>query len=188
VRFGESPVVTMGDLSLAVATAMKSLLDVPVAVFGHSLGARVAFEVAKRLGTRVGHVFVSACPAPDLTVRNPRADLEDDALLVELEGLGATPPGVLADRELLDLLLPIIRADLVLAETYRASATQPIDVPVTAFAGKEDTDVPVVDVGEWRRFTRKEFRLQEMEGNHMFLETARARLHASMRLVLAGLD
>src|SRR5581483_3596406 len=112
------------------------------ALFGHSFGALVAFELcrtARRHGLAAPEaLLVSGCRAPDLPARQRTYELPDDAFVRSLDDLGGTPPAVRANRELMELLLPTLRADFAAAQTYRFSTEPPLTTPITAFCGQDD--------------------------------------------------
>jgi medium-chain acyl-[acyl-carrier-protein] hydrolase len=153
----------------------------PYALFGHSLGALIAFELARELRRRAGtgpvQVFVSARMAPHaLDPAPPLHRLSDQMLVQRLRQLGGTPPHVLDDEDLMGLLLPGLRADFAMNETYRFTPEAPLDIPVTAFGGTEDVRVSWEDVAGWRLHTRGRFRLRMLPGDHFFLVTQLPRL------------
>ncbi|MFF9064201.1 thioesterase II family protein [Streptomyces sp. NPDC014891] len=173
-RFGEECVSAMGPLADRVARELLPLFDRPVALLGHSMGAALAYEVTLRLEAlyraRPRHLFVSGHGAP-LSPRGGRAlHLQDDDAMVEgLLALGGMDPAVVAEPELLALLLPSFRGDLTLIETYRPTAARPVTVPVTAYVGDADPGVPVAHAAAWSDATSGEFSLRVFPGDHFSL-------------------
>src|SRR5439155_19515368 len=110
----------------------------PLALFGHSLGALIAFETSKALGGRVRRLFVSGSSAPRFRVKKRRSELTDEDLRRELSELGGTPTEVLDNDELMQLLLPMLRADFALVDGYRSGAAAKAPCPITVFAGSDD--------------------------------------------------
>ena len=168
------------NLDLLVETASRELLsyfDKPFAFFGHSMGASISFELANRLrhehGSEPVHLFVSGRRAPQipedeaLTYNLPEKDFLD-----ELRRLKGTPAEVLKHDELMQLMLPLLRADFELIEIYRYSARQPLDCPITAFGGIEDTEVTREYLDAWREMTTGAFNLRMLPGDHFFLHAA----------------
>lgn len=152
---------------------LQRLLDRPFAFFGHSMGAMVAFECARRL-RRHGHapmeLFVSACHAPQLPLpRKPIHDLPDDELLREVGRFGGTPAQVLENEELMDLIKPILRADLALHETHAYVEEPPLETPITALAGADDPVVGPAHVRPWSAQTVGPFAMKEFAGGHFFI-------------------
>ena len=162
----------MSSLSAAVADIVAQ--DKPFAFFGHSVGALLAFEVARDLRRREAavpfHLFVSGATAPHLCPdRPPRFHLQREQLLEEIRKLGGTPEDVLENSELLDLVLPTIRADFALFDTYTYHYEEPFDFPVTALAGDNDWEVDGLDTLQWDIHTRQSFRHHQFVGSHFFL-------------------
>jgi medium-chain acyl-[acyl-carrier-protein] hydrolase len=122
------------------------------------------------------HLFVSGAAAPDRTPRNPPLhSLPDRELVGALTRFGGTPPAILARGELLAALMPILRADLTLAETYTAARSQPVSCPITAFGGSSDTIDRRALLG-WSAFTAGAFRLRIFPGDHFYLSAAGSEL------------
>lgn len=143
------------------------------ALFGHSVGALVAFELTRALrrrGERLPvQLFVSGCRAPQLADEEPSsAQLEDDALLAVLRGFDGTPEAVLRDRELLELLLPTLRADLGLRDGYDYRDEPALPIPITALGGEDDEHVPLSSLFAWRTHTARSFALQRFPGAHFY--------------------
>lgn len=149
------------------------------AIFGHSLGAVLAFELAHRLesgGLSPAVVFVSGTRAPGSRDLERYARVQSDAeLRAELERLGGTPASVLADPELMALALPVLRADFRVAGSYQCPPGRRIQAPLHVVAGLEDTTTPET-LNAWREHTRGEFELSMLPGGHFFLQTREAEL------------
>lgn len=190
-RWRETAPDDMAALAAALAGALSDregagrLAARPFAFFGHSLGARLAFEVARELRRRDGplpsHLFVSACPAPQLAIR-PRAwhELADDALVAELRRYNGLPQALLEEPELLALLLPALRADLRLLETAVYTPEAPFDFPICALGGNQDPLINVQQLDAWRAQTTGAFRRVMFAGDHFFLQNAAAAVAAEI--------
>lgn len=184
-RTGEPPFERMPALVEALAAALERWRDLPCAVFGHSNGAVVGFELA-RLARRGGapgpvHLFASGRRAPDVAARRPGIHhLPDAEFLRGLAELGGMPPEILAHRELLELVLPLLRGDMALAETYEYHAEPPLSIPITAFTGVDDAKATVDDVAAWGRHTTGRFGLRAFPGDHFYLFPQRDRLLRSL--------
>lgn len=153
-----------------IVREMQPLLDVPVAIFGHSMGARVGFAVARALGDKVGHFFASGSRAPDLPRGRDLARLSDDELLSEIVAMGGIPPEILAAPELLKMALPALRADFSVIESPLPSAKERLSCPLTVFAGTQDTGVPLADAKRWADFTTAaKSRFVELPHDHFYL-------------------
>jgi medium-chain acyl-[acyl-carrier-protein] hydrolase len=176
-RISEPPFQRMAPLIGAVADAIDPYVGAPYALFGHSMGAAVSIRLAHELRRRgcalPHHLFVSGRRAPHLPARQaPMHLLSDAGLLDELRRLEGTPEIVLADPELLALMLPTIRADLAVVETADPIAVEPLPVPITAFGGEADR-VTRGDLAAWQHHTHAGFAMKIYPGGHFFLHAAR---------------
>jgi medium-chain acyl-[acyl-carrier-protein] hydrolase len=158
----------------ALAAALLPSLDKPFAFLGHSMGALLSFELARQL--QQNHhsmpvkLWVSSHRAPQVCDRNPPIHaLPDPQLLTELRRYNGTPKAVLDHAELMQLLLPAIRADFTILETYRHRFAAPLTCPITAFGGLQDPNVCTQDLEAWQDQTTDKFSLQRFAGDHFFL-------------------
>jgi medium-chain acyl-[acyl-carrier-protein] hydrolase len=154
-----------------------ALTSLPYVLFGHSLGALIAFELARRLRRDrlplPEALCVSGHRAPHLPdPRRPLHALPDPQFAAELDRLQGTPPEVLAHRELMDLFLPLLRADFTLAETYRYTPERPLPMPLLAWGGADDAEVSREEVAAWEQHTSVFFRLRLLPGSHFFVHSA----------------
>lgn len=177
-RLREPPLTQMADAADAIAEALEPYLDLPFAFFGHSLGAILCFELARRVRRRSGiaplHLFVSGRRAPQRPDLRPVLyTLPDARFIVEIRRrFNGIPREVLAEPELLRLLLPVLRADVEMLETYQFKSAPPLDCPITAFGGTEDGDVRDEDLEAWREHTKANFTTMLFPGDHFFIQTA----------------
>jgi medium-chain acyl-[acyl-carrier-protein] hydrolase len=187
----ETPFTAISPLVQALAQALLPLLDKPFAFFGHSLGALVAFELARQLRRQSGpqpvRLFVSADRAP----RSPRRDRPINALpeadfLVELVRLNGTPRKVLEDAELMQIMLPVLRADFAIYETYAYSPEPPLACVIAGLGGLQDQRVRRDDLAAWRDETDDAFSLRMFPGDHFFLNTAQPLLLQALSQDLCG--
>jgi len=185
-RHREAPCSSLETLLPALIEHMLPLLDRPFAFYGHSLGAKVGFECAVRLRrihhVEPTHIFVGASPAPQLPWRHsPLRLLPVEEFLSEVEKrYGALPPEVISDAEMRALVLPILRADFAIIETYKYSPEPPLNCGLTAFGGLQDPTVKRPELEAWREQVTGRFRLQMLDGNHLFLKSCRAELLESI--------
>jgi surfactin synthase thioesterase subunit len=157
------------------------LLDRPFAFFGHSMGALVAFEMARLLIRRGGQLpvrlFLSAHRAPDRPPkREPMSVLTDEQLLARLLEMAGPSRSAVRDPELLMLAAPVVRADVGLCERYRYQVGTVMSTPVTCFAAVDDSEVDVPDVAAWQWHTRSPGRLVTFSGGHLFLRDRSAEI------------
>ncbi|MEZ4362898.1 MAG: alpha/beta fold hydrolase [Kofleriaceae bacterium] len=182
VRMAEPPLRDMRRLCDALLEPLEHLHGgLPLALFGHSMGGRIAFELAQRLGDKVVHLFASGTAAPDVAPRlgggpgaKPIAQLDDAEFLARLRELGGTPVEILEDEELMARVLPVVRADFVLVERYRAAPHAQVAVPLTVLRGSHDPGVSAANAERWQLRTSAAYRHVEVPGGHFFLEPQRA--------------
>ncbi|MGB2677420.1 MAG: alpha/beta fold hydrolase, partial [Candidatus Acidiferrum sp.] len=175
-RLMETPFTQLEPLVQALAQALGPLLDKPFAFFGHSLGALVGFELARQLRRQSGvqpvRLFVSADRAPQLPHRDrPIHVLPEGEFLVELRCLNGIPGKVLEEVELMQTMLPVLRADLAVCETYVYSTEPPLNCPISTFGGLQDRRVSRGDLEAWRDQTSASFSLRMFPGDHFFWHT-----------------
>lgn len=176
-RIREPAFRRMEPLAEAVLRELRPWLHLPYAFFGHSMGALIGYELAHRAqslglpGPRT--LFVSAARAPHLPRRTaPLHALPDAEFVSALRDLDGTPESVLAHRELMELMLPVLRADFELCETYAPRAAGTLPCPIRAFRGSEDPSVSEQDVRAWATLSGAGFTVFTFPGGHFFLESA----------------
>ena len=191
-RYGEPAYTSVIGLSRAVARELAPYLDKPFALFGHSMGALLAFETARALrqaGARApAALLASAYPAPqDAVARTPIHQLPDAAFIEEMRKMEGTPEAVLANAELMAFMLPVLRADFQACDTYVFAAEPPLDLPLAVYGGAEDREVDRAALEAWRETTRGAFSLHLLPGGHFFVQTHRDLLLADIAERLAAL-
>ena len=177
-RLAEPPFTRLVSLIRALAPAILPYLDKPFAFFGHSLGALVSFELARHLCRQRGpsplHLFVSGHNAPQVPDSEPPIHLLPDAAFVEkLRHLNGMSKEILENTELMQLLLPVLRADFAICETYSYEAGEPLDCPISAFGGLRDEYVSRETLEAWREQTSASFSLRMFPGDHFYLNQDR---------------
>jgi medium-chain acyl-[acyl-carrier-protein] hydrolase len=180
-RLREPPFTDLDALIRALAAALLPYLDQPFAFFGHSMGALIGFELAQRLRVRESpgpiQLFVSGHRAPQLERDElPSYDLPEPEFLEELRRINGTPGEVLEHPELIQLMLPLLRADFKVVQDYLYAPRQPLDSPIMAFGGLQDADVSREQMAAWREQTTAEFSLHMLPGDHFFVHTSEALL------------
>jgi len=166
-------------ISKLVIDAMIPLLDRPVALFGHSMGALIAYEVARELEARgrgVVHLFASGRHAPH--DHRPGDAHTDDDLISDLVRLGGVEEVHLADPLFRELTLPVVRNDYRVDETYRHRSGDPLRCPVTAMLGDGDPEVTPQQAARWSELTRERFTTRVLEGDHFYLVRRRTEVVA----------
>ena len=175
-----------------MAPALLPYLDRPFAFFGHSLGALIGFELARRIRNEYGfeavHLFASGHRAPHLArARRPIHKLPDAQLIEELRQLNGTPPSILEHGELLRLVLPVLRADFSLCETYAYNNEPPLDSSISVFGGDQDGGVSSADLQAWQMHTAAGFRMNLFAGDHFFLHSSRIPLLGELSRQLSAI-
>lgn len=178
-RRREGFIDSIAELADRISVALLTGVPAPFAFFGHSMGAVLAFEVARRLrdgsaGEPVA-LFLSGRRAPDR--RRAEDDVHrrsDEGLLAELRRVAGTDPRVLADPEQRAALLPVTRNDYRAIETYRYAPGPPLDVPITVLVGDADPTTTVDEAAGWQAYTTASFDLRVFPGGHFYLDSARS--------------
>ncbi|MFH8608246.1 thioesterase II family protein [Streptomyces sp. NPDC018029] len=194
-RFGEPFAERADDVVDAVLAALPGWdAGEPTALFGHSMGAVLAFETARRM-TSAGHppaaLFVSGRQAPSLPWRpaavvRPVAEMSDSELVEEMRKLSGTASELLTSPDLLPIILPPVRADYRLLDNHVHRDGPPLDCPVVALTGDADPRVTVESVRAWESETRGDFSCHVLEGGHFFLDRHRAYVTEVVASTLVG--
>lgn len=165
------------DLKAMAATIAELLAtsQKPIALYGHSFGGLLAFEVARQLchlGKSPLRVFISSRQAPHLRIKKRRAHLPRLQLINELKRLGGTPAEILSDEALIDQALPTIRANITAIESYSWSESMgKSEFPITAIAARQDTLVPADSIRAWQYQSKSPITFTEVDGDHFYLNS-----------------
>lgn len=189
-RMGEAPMTSLQEVIRAAAHAISADARMPFAFFGHSLGALIAFEVSRFLMLHSMpvpvHLFASGCNAPQHRSASKNLHLlPDDELIEALRHYNGTPAEVLANRVLMELVLPPLRADFSLVASYCYRPGLRLHVPLTVIAGKQDDHIDPLQVDGWSKETAAPFQVHWLEGDHFFINAQRDAVHAIVRGALA---
>lgn len=180
-RIGEPLFTGLHTLVPILAHAVRPYLDMPFAFFGHSLGSLLSFELTRHL--RKHHLqlpfqlFAAGHQAPQIARVSPDLHQLPDAEFIErVKAMNGTPDGVFEHGELLQLFLPILRADFSLAETYTYTAELPLPCSITTLSGERDSEVTEEGVAAWKEQTTGRFKQYIFSGDHFFLHDRRSEL------------
>lgn len=173
-RFIETPFDAMQDLVNSLYNALTSLISEPYVIFGHSLGSGVGYELLKKLinnGQPLPLCFLaSGGRAPHVEKQKLNINtLSDDEFKERLIKLNGTPPDILENREILDLFMPVLRADFKIADDYSGSVCC-IDCPVTVLGGTDDYTISMGELLAWQDLFVKPIELKMVSGDHFFVE------------------
>jgi surfactin synthase thioesterase subunit len=171
-RWQEKPMSDLLELAGQIADVIAARIEEPFAVFGHSMGSAVAFEVTRRLeqrGIQPVRLFASGGRSPSLARGEGIHLLDDNGVVGEMKRLGGTDPRLLDDPEILGLVLPAVRADYTAIETYRAAPDTAVRTPITVLVGDADPRTTVDEAAAWEAHTTGEFELRVFPGGHFFL-------------------
>lgn len=190
VRLAEQPLTSVDAVLPGLMDALVPALSKPFVFFGHSMGALIAFEVARSLRrlrkTLPVHLFVSGRGGPPKRDWHVNfSELSDEDLLVELERYGGAPKEVLEHTELMRLMLPTIRADFKVCETYNYVPEEPLDCPISAYGGLEDFEVKQERLEAWRDETLPAFNLRMFPGGHFYFQKSE---HSILQSILKDLQ
>ncbi len=173
-RLQEPAYTRLEPLVEALAREIFPYLDRPFALFGHSMGAMISFELARRLRAEHGiepeHLFVSGRRAPQLPETDPEIhNLPEPEFIAEVARLNGTPREVLEHAELMEMLIPMLRADFSVCYTYDYVPGAPLTCSLTALGGTKDEDVDRAKLEGWCVHTRGRCRIRMLEGDHFFI-------------------
>jgi len=190
-RLSEETMKRLLPLVKAIAAGIGPHLDRPFAFFGHSMGSLLSYELAHYLRLEKGvepvHLFFSGRGAPHLPAKEePIHQLPEAEFVRHIRNYNGTPKEVLVHQELMDILIPILRADFEVCETYQYFPKAPFNCPITAFGGLQDPSTNRENLQAWEKHTTGAFNLRMFPGDHFYLLEAQTTLvHAIARDILA---
>lgn len=185
-RMFEKPFVNVHEAVDGIAAELTPVSSdsTPLVLFGHCLGALLAYELARRLHAAdvpVRHLLVSGTPGPRYVKTRRITGLPDEEFMDRVEEIAGYRDDALADPEMQELMLPTLRADVQMQEEYRPSMTDRLPVRLTALRGEADSTVSVAEISQWQEATSAQFAAVELPGPHMyFLDQAPALLELAM--------
>lgn len=195
-RLKEPPITRLEALLEELVAEIRPFLDKPFVFFGHSMGGLISFELTRRVQKEYGllpaHLFISAYTAPNVPDEfRVNYTLPEPQFIEEVKRLNGTPNGVLDHPELKRLVLPLIRADFELCQTYNYVPGPPLYCPITVFGGLQDQEVSSTSLEAWRHYTTGPFVLHLLPGDHFFINNSQSHilecilrdLHTSSRKV-----
>lgn len=172
-RWQETALADIDELVCILSDAIGGYIDKPFVFLGHSMGALICYELSRKVRRKYGvlpqELFVVACSAPDVPGSLSIAHLPDSEFLIEVNKLGGVADEILNNQQLIQLLLPTLRADALLTENYRYQPEPPLPCSVTVYAGIDDPLAPPSLVGCWSKHTTRRFAFHVFPGGHFFL-------------------
>jgi medium-chain acyl-[acyl-carrier-protein] hydrolase len=196
-RLMEPPVESIEEMAELLVESALGVATGPIVLFGHCSGALVAYEMAHLLnavtnGPRVACLVISAQQAPLTFPEVPEvsvSELSARELLDRVAGLEGTPQKVLANEEVIQMILPAIRADMLAVERYydRGNRSR-LGSPIVAFGGKQDSLVSAEDLCSWENLTEHSFALHLIDGGHFFLDENQESVVQQLALVIQGIE
>lgn len=189
-RLAEAPIADIPSLIDALVSNLSPHLDGRFAFFGHSMGAVVAHELAHALRHRglplPSHLIVSGRKAPTVRNRFPLLQhLPDNLFVAEINNrYGGIAPEILQHQDILDLLLPCLRADITALENFSVPARAPLDIPIAVFGGDSDRQTSVEDLQAWEQETSADCDIRVFPGGHFYLDSVRDRVLAELVKIL----
>lgn len=174
-RIMEKPFESMEDLVLNIYKEISELKEQPFYLFGHSVGSRVAYELAAKCEENgqenLKGIIVSAGLAPNRIEPNPIYNLPDELFFKEISKYSRTPIEIFKNKDLWNIFSPMLRADFKIADTYCDKKYRTIDIPVLALCGTLDPEISLRDLAEWKAYTTSKFHYTDIEGEHLFIDT-----------------
>jgi medium-chain acyl-[acyl-carrier-protein] hydrolase len=191
-RLHEMPFKRLSLLVDAIVQNMPDeLLEYPFALYGHSMGAILSFEIARAVRRRYGiepiQLFLSGRSAPHVVQSKAATySLPHDEFIAKLRELNGTPRELLENPEFTELFLPLLRADFELVYTYQYRPERCLSCPITVYGGLEDKEAPVADLHAWKEHTSAEFKVRLFPGDHFFINASSTHFLEVLRFDVCG--
>ena len=191
-RLNEAPIRNLRLLAQKAFEAIQTELRPPFCFLGHSMGALLAFEVARLATSRQilpAYLFVGGAKPPHLRSLSKRTfDLPEPEFLREIRKFNGTPQEVFDSEELLAFMMPMLRSDFEAVETYVLAGAEPLCCPIVAFGGIRDPTVSEEDLRGWGQYTVAEFSYFLLPGDHFFINTVPVQLGTKLRALLRTIN
>lgn len=193
-RINEKPLDSLTEIVAHLIVELRGLDDLPFVFFGHSNGALICFELARELQRRgiggLQHIILSGRRAPHLPRVHPNThDLPHDAFIEELRSINGTPEELLSNSDLMNLFVPILRADFKVSETSKYCDDIKLKTPACIFWGRRDTDIPEAEIQAWRaEFETGDIEFAEFSGDHFFIHSQQPLVLERVGKILGGLS
>jgi len=176
-RIGEPPFTRLSALIDVLAEQSECEMQDQFALYGHSMGALLSFELGRELFRRYGRgprqLFLSGCRAPQVHRSEPRTfNLPDEEFIASVRRLNGTPDELLEDAETREIFLPALRADFEMVETYEYQSGQPLPCPLTVYGGLQDSDVAIESLRAWEAQTTATCKVRMFDGDHFFIHNS----------------
>ena len=192
-RIMEPAIETISMVVEMLFSEIRSRIDKSFVFFGHSLGSIISFELTRKLRERYRlqpiHMFVAGIGAPQiLNWNSPIYDLPETDFLEKLQRrYGGIPEEILQNPDILQLVLPSLRASIKMYECYKYVESDPLDCDITAFGGYQDKTAGGEDLEAWRYQTKRSFTLHMLPGNHFFINSERVYFLRTLSSELTGI-
>ncbi|MDJ0507842.1 MAG: thioesterase domain-containing protein [Crocosphaera sp.] len=192
-RIRETSITNLDCLLETMTPYLLPYLDKPFAFFGHSMGALISFELARYLFKNQGlcpfHLFISAYRYPKIKKSQPpMSNLPESLFIEEIRRLNGTPQAVLEEEELMKILVPILRADFSILETYVYQDYHPLNCPITVFGGLEDKRITKEELEAWSEGTQVSCSLNMFPGDHFFINSQASNMLPIIDQAFRGLN
>lgn len=172
-RIREKPFKNMQELITTTVKALAPYFDLPFVFFGHSMGASIAYSLTRYLRKNNNllpkHLLVSGRLAPHIADKNKLYALPEKEFREKLKKYNGTPAAILENEEIMQLIIPLLRADFSVCETNIYTPDDPLDCSLSAFSGENDSLVDFKDLQAWQQHTTRRFRIELFPGDHFFL-------------------
>ena len=188
-RIMEKPYIDMPVMLDDLEEAVREVVDGPYALWGHSMGGKISYELEKRLeaeGYRAKYLFISGSRIPSIPEPKPIYHLPDEAFKRELGRFEGTPKEILENQELLDFFLPMLRADFTMDETYYDKDLITLRSPIEAFGGRKDREADEAAMKEWGKYTEGAFHCHMFEGGHFYIREQEEAVLSEVQKCLLG--